>query len=122
MDLFDFDTVLLPVNPAEPSYLSFLDTVIPRALEKGMGIVGMKVYWRGLARDLPGYRSMEPFFHFALSQPVCTCVIGCDTIAHLEENVRFATDFRQISPDAANAMIRQVRPYARQLMYYKPRV
>ena len=37
IELFDFDTVLLPVNPAEPSYKSFLDSVIPLAKEKQMG-------------------------------------------------------------------------------------
>jgi predicted aldo/keto reductase-like oxidoreductase len=29
IDLFDFDTVLIPVNPAEHAYKSFVDLVIP---------------------------------------------------------------------------------------------
>ena len=61
---FDFDTVLIPVNPAEPAYKSFLTEVIPPAKNKGMGIVGMKVYFRGFAAKLPWFETMEPFFPF----------------------------------------------------------
>jgi len=58
---FDFDTVLIPVNPAEPAYKSYLTEVIPQAKKKGMGIVGMKVYFRGFADRLPWFETMEPF-------------------------------------------------------------
>src|SRR6266702_879342 len=75
---FDFDTVLLPVNPAEPAHESFIEQVIPPAREKGMGIVGMKVYLRGLAARIAGREGLEPFLRFALSQPVTNIVIGCD--------------------------------------------
>src|SRR5512144_2724467 len=65
IELFDFDTVLLPVNPAEPEYRSFLREVIPTAHRKGMGIIGMKVYFRGLAARLaPG--SLQLFYRYAL--------------------------------------------------------
>lgn len=118
--LFDFDTVLLPVNPAEPSYRSFLEQVIPLAQDKGMGIVGMKVYFRGFAAKLPWVESMEPFLHFALSQPIAAAVIGCDSTAQLEENIRFASRFTPMGEEQMHEMIRRVSPFARQLMYYKP--
>ena len=66
MELFEFDTVLMPVNPAEPASRSFLEEVLPVALEKNMGIIGMKVYLRGLPVQLPFYASMKPFLHYAL--------------------------------------------------------
>jgi predicted aldo/keto reductase-like oxidoreductase len=59
-----------------------------------MGIVGMKVYFRGFASKIPWYETMEPFLHFALSQPVTTVVIGCDSVEQLEENVTFAARFK----------------------------
>ena len=77
---FDFDTVLIPVNPAEPAYKSYLTEVIPAAKKKRMGIIGMKVYFRGFADRLPWFETMEPFFRFALSQPITTAVIGCDDV------------------------------------------
>ena len=120
IEMFDFDTVLIPVNPAEPFYKSYTDTVIPPASQKGMGIVAMKVYFRGFAARIPDYRGMEPFFRFALSQPVTTAVIGCDDTRQLEENVSFASSYTAMSQKEQNELLEFVAPYARQLMYYKP--
>jgi len=117
---FDFDTVLIPVNPAEPAYKSFLEEVIPLAKHKGMGIVGMKVYFRGLAAKLPWFETMDPFFRFSLSQPITTAVIGCDDLEQLEENVKFAGSFSPLTEKEIQELIRNVSPHARELMYYKP--
>jgi len=119
ISLFDFDTVLLPVNPAEPHYKSFLDEVVPSAKQKSMGVIGMKVYFRGFAARIPWFQSMEPFLHFALSQPVSTVVIGCDSVRQLEENVAFAMKFSQMPNAEMRDLIEKVRPFSRQLMYYK---
>jgi predicted aldo/keto reductase-like oxidoreductase len=120
MEKFNFDTVLLPINPAEPHYQSFIDSVLPLARKKKMGIIAMKVYWRGFATKLPRVSSLEPFLRFALSHPVSTAVIGCDTIKQLEENVRFAASFKPMSGKEMEALVTSVTPYARRLMYYKP--
>jgi predicted aldo/keto reductase-like oxidoreductase len=120
IEMFDFDTVLIPVNPAEPFYKSYIDTVLPAASQKGMGIIAMKVYFRGFAARIPGFAGMELFFRFALSQPVSTAVIGCDDIRQLEENIRFASSYTPMSKEEQDELLEFVAPYARQLMYYKP--
>ena len=120
IERFDFDTVLMPVNPAEPQHRSFIEQVLPLAREKGMGIIGMKVYLRGFASRLPWYTGMEPFLRFALSQPVSCVVIGCDTINQLEQNVAFASPFEPMSLAEQQALVRDTAPFARQLLYYKP--
>jgi hypothetical protein len=112
--------VLLPVNPAEPFYRSFLDKVIPTAQKKQMGIIGMKVYFRRFASKIPWYETMEPFLHFALSRPVTTVVIGCDSVEQLEENVTFAARFKPMQEKQMKTLMEKVKPFARQLMYYKP--
>ena len=53
IERYRFDTVLLPVNPAEPAHRSFITEVIPLAREREMGVVGMKVYLRGFAAQAP---------------------------------------------------------------------
>lgn len=120
IERFPFDTVLLPVNPAEPSSRSFIEQVIPYAKEREMGVIGMKVYLRGLAARLPSHAGLEPYLRFALSQSVSNVVIGCDDPEQVEKNVRFAASFVPMSQDEQEELIRQVAPYARQLMYYKP--
>jgi len=120
LGMFDFDTVLMPVNPAEPAYESFLEGVLPLAVEKGMGIIGMKVYFRGMASRLPWYAGMEPFLRFALSQPVTTVVVGCDTVEQLEENVAMARRFQPMTGRESDELVASIHPFAQQLMYYKP--
>ncbi|HBG08238.1 MAG: aldo/keto reductase [Geobacteraceae bacterium GWC2_58_44] len=117
---FPFDTVLLPVNPAEPVHQSFIQEVIPLAQEREMGIVGMKVYLRGLARRIPGHPGMKPYLRFALSQQVSNIVIGCDDLGQVEENVALARSFSPMSPEEQEELISHVAPHARELMYYKP--
>jgi aryl-alcohol dehydrogenase-like predicted oxidoreductase len=120
IELFPFDTVLMPVNPAEPAARSFLTELLPFAKERQMGVIGMKVYLRGLPEGLPFYTSMQPFFDFALSQPVSSIVVGCDDLEQLEQNCGFARSFHPLSPERQMELVASVAPYARQLMLYKP--
>lgn len=120
IERFDFDTVLMPVNPAEQGGNGFLTEVLPLARERGMGIVGMKVCFRGFAAQLPWYTGMEPFVRFALSQPVTNVVIGCDDIAQLEENARMAANLTPMTMEEQQRIISAVGPFGRRLMYYKP--
>jgi aryl-alcohol dehydrogenase-like predicted oxidoreductase len=120
IELADFDTVLMPVNPAEPQYLNFMNDLMPFALQKDMGIIAMKVYIRGMASRIPGIGTIEPFYRFALSYPVTTAIIGCDSIAQLEENVKCAREFAPMKEEEMGHLSELVAPYARQLMYYKP--
>ena len=120
LERFDFDTVLLPLNPAESQSPSFLEHVVPLAREKGMGIIGMKVYLHGFASRIPGYTRIEPFLRYALTQPLSTVVIVCDDLLQMEENVRYAAVFEPMTTEELRDMEKFVAPYARQLMYYRP--
>lgn len=119
LDLFPFDVALLPVNPAEPHYWSFLEAVLPKALDKGMGILGMKTLSRGVCARIFGNESIETFLRFALTQSISAAVVGCETIDQLEMNVRIARSFQPMDQQEQNVLINKVKPYSRELMYYK---
>ncbi len=121
IEMFDFDTVLMPVNPAEAAYRSFIDSVLPVAKEKDMGIIAMKVYIRGFLSKVPGYTSMKDYFNFALSHDVSNAVIGCDSAAQVVENVKFAEEFTSMTADEMKKLEESLKPYSRELMYYKPK-
>lgn len=117
-DLYDFDTVLMPVNPAEPAHLSFLDTVLPAARRRNMGVVGMKVLCRGLGLRVPGCGLEAPWIRYSLAQEVSTIVIGCDDPQQVERNVAAAAA-EPMTAAERREMEATVAPYARELMYYK---
>ncbi len=119
LDLFPFDTVLMPVNPAEPHYWSFISEVLPKAQKKGMGILGMKTLSRGVCIKIFGVESVENFFRFAMTQPVSAVVVGCETVEQLEMNVRLARSFRPMPQKDQDILLNRVKSYARELMYYK---
>jgi predicted aldo/keto reductase-like oxidoreductase len=118
LDLYDFDTVLLPVNPAEPHSRSFLP-LAQKALERGLGVIGMKVLARGLVTQLD-LAPVRDYLHYALSQPVSLVVVGCDSPEHVHELAQAARDFQPMSVYDQHSLEEAVIPFAKGLMYYKP--
>ncbi|MCX8118435.1 MAG: aldo/keto reductase [Desulfobacterota bacterium] len=119
LDRFPFDAVLMPVNPAEPHYRSFLSEVLPKALGKGMGVLGMKTLSRGVSLRVFGDEAAETFLRFALTQPISSAVVGCDSLEQLETNVRIAQSFQPMEDPEEVLLINRVRAYCREMMYYK---
>lgn len=119
LETFGFDTVMIPVNPAEGHYRSFLTSVLPRAADAGIGVIGMYAYWGGRVGDLAWFETVEPFLRFSLSQPVSTVLVGCDSVRQLEENVRYASRFVPMAHSEADELVRRMAPDASRLMYYK---
>ncbi|MHB2021491.1 MAG: aldo/keto reductase [Candidatus Xenobia bacterium] len=119
IESYPFDTVLLPVNPLEPHHRSFLTSTLPVAVQRGMGIIGMKVPCRGYLLTQGPRVSMRMAMRYALSQPVSTVIIGCDTPAQVTENAAIAREFTPM-PEAEQAeIVAQTRPYL-EMMFYKP--
>ncbi len=121
LELYEFDTVLLPVNPAEPHHASFLP-VAQEAMAKGMGVVAMKTLCRGQLPQLaeePG-RIVGELLAYALSQPVSLAVVGADSAVQVQELAAAARDFAPMTPEDQRRLEEAVAPLARQLMYYKP--
>jgi aryl-alcohol dehydrogenase-like predicted oxidoreductase len=120
-DLYEFDTVLLPVNPAEPQDRSFLP-LAAEAQARGLGVIGMKVLCRGLLPRLaeePGKLTFE-LVAYALSQPVSLVVIGCDTPGQVKALAHAAENFTPMTKEEQKALEEAVAPFAQRLMYYKP--
>ena len=118
LELYDFDTVLLPINPAEPHYLSFLP-LAAEALGRGVGVIGMKVLCRGFLMRLQ-VAQVKDFLLYALSQPVSLVVVGADDVAQVRELAAAARDFTPMPPEDQRALEAAVAPVAKRLMYYKP--
>ena len=87
-----YDTILMPLHPADPSYLSFEQIVLPEARKRGLGIQGMK----GLANaKLLQSLSVRQCIQYVLSLPIHCLAVGCTTIGQIEDDVRIAREFAQ---------------------------
>ncbi len=88
----DYDTILMPLHPADPSYLSFENMVLPEARKRGLGIQGMKSLANAkLLQSL----SVRQCIQYVLSLPIHCLAVGCTTIGQIEDDVRIAREFRQ---------------------------
>ena len=74
-----------------------LDRFFRLAREKDVGVIAMKVVVRGalIERGL----DIHQLLPYVLSYPVSTAIVGITEIAHLEENVRVARAFEQLSEE-----------------------
>ena len=133
---YPFEQILMALNAADTHHLSFMEKLLPLAVEKEIGIIGMKIPargrilaswkpdpqqqggWEGTAPG-PGTLAMKEAMYYVLSQPVSTVIIGCDTIAQLEENVQLARDFTPLSPRQLAALSAKAQPVARQALFFR---
>jgi len=134
MERFDFDTVLLALNAADPHYLSFKEQLLPMAVEKEMGIIGMKIPARGLileswktpddpdsrfGKTVPGTLNMTEAMRYVLTLPVSTVIVGCDDIPQLEENVEIARSFNPMSEEQLAELEQRAEPIHKQSLFFR---
>jgi aryl-alcohol dehydrogenase-like predicted oxidoreductase len=114
-----FDTVLLPINPAEGTFADgFERSVVPAARARAMGIVGMKVLARGLLVDSRIAVSSSEAIRYALGADVDAIVVGCDDVAQVEANAA-AARLEPLAPAERTALEARVKRFASQLSYYR---
>jgi aryl-alcohol dehydrogenase-like predicted oxidoreductase len=135
-----FDTILMALNAADAHIQSFTDQLLPLVVEKQMGIIGMKVpargrllsswtpppleqqqhSWEGSAiATRSGVMNMRDALNFTLSHPVSTVIVGCDSIAQLEDNVQIARDFTPLSQSQMTALNQLAAPVAKQSLFFR---
>jgi aryl-alcohol dehydrogenase-like predicted oxidoreductase len=123
LDQHRFDTLLVPVNAADPLWLSFVRDTLPKAREKQVAVVAMKVFASGrlLAGDPPRATPAD-CLRFTLSQPVATAVVGCTSIAELEADVAAVAPFVPMPDGEQRELTARFAPHpGNELEWYKKR-
>ena len=134
---YPFDSILMALNAADVHYLSFKNYLLPEALKLGMAIIGMKVTTRSrilstwtppppeqqtdarLRTTKPGTIDIRQALTYNMSLPVSTTIIGVDSIAQLEENVKIASEFTPLSPEQMAGIEFKTLPVVRQALYFR---
>jgi len=119
IEAFPFDTVLMALNAADRHNASFIDSVLPLAVQKQMGIIGMKIPSRGRIFRETGVRTMEQAMRYVLTLPVSTVIIGISNIRELEENVRIAREFKAYTQQEMAELERLTQPYFADALWYR---
>jgi aryl-alcohol dehydrogenase-like predicted oxidoreductase len=116
-----FETCLMPINVADPSYESFTLNVLPILLKRNMGAMAMKTLaadglmgGRGGTgpRIIPDRLSVNEALRYVWSLPVSTLVSGMASVAHLNANVASARTFVAMTEAERQALIARVADVA----------
>lgn len=137
---YPFDTVLMAMNAADPHHFSFNEALLPLAVERQMGIIGMKIpgrgrilstwtpppieqqkhSWEGMVlATQPGTLTMREAMYYTLSRPVSTIIIGCDSVAQLEENGHLAREFTPLSDSQVTEMVAKAEPVSKPSLFFR---
>jgi hypothetical protein len=116
---FPFDNVLVALNAADKHYDPFIDNFLPVAVEKKMGIVGMKIPARDRIFSNGGIITIKEAIEYVLTLPVSTIIIGIDKIAELEENIKIAKNFKPLTADQMLAIEAKTKPFYTELQFFK---
>lgn len=103
------DAVLLPAGLFNVAYdYDYFTEVVPAARQRKMAVLGMKVLGAGRVKHAA---SIDPYLRYSLNLDLDTAVIGCDSIAQLEQTVRIVkqqagpltpAEFDALKPEAVS--------------------
>lgn len=117
MRRYDFDTVLCPVNPADPRHRPFIATVVAAARARGMGVVAMKVMAAG---RLVQSRAASPAecISYAASH-ADTCIIGMSSVAEVRDNLAVGATLETMDAQTQRTLEARIAPNARHFDTFK---
>ena len=79
----------------------------------------MKIPARDRIFSHGGIISMKQAMDYVLTYPVSTVIVGCDTIAELEENIEIANNFKPLTEEELLAIENLTKPYYNELQFFK---
>jgi predicted aldo/keto reductase-like oxidoreductase len=92
---YPFDVIMTSFNYYDRFNFPLIEEeLLPLALEKNVGIVGMKVVADGFL-----WRSAEQAFRYAWTLPLHVMVAGMNTLAQLEQDLAYAETFTPMSEE-----------------------
>ncbi|MGA2596188.1 MAG: aldo/keto reductase [Bryobacteraceae bacterium] len=108
---FHFDTCQMPLNVMDAHFRSFGQMVLPKLVEQGIGVLGMKSMGDGnVLRS--GLVSPVECLHYALNLPTSVVITGCERMAILDRAIEAARTFRPLTPVEVSALLAKTKDAA----------
>ena len=120
IERFPWDSVLLPLNPVDAHWRSFLAGALPAAVSRGMARVAMKVFASGRLVSAPAERAgggpkplaAEDCLRYAYGLDVSCAIVGCATVAEVDLAARVAVESRTLDAEGTQALIAAAKPFS----------
>jgi predicted aldo/keto reductase-like oxidoreductase len=124
----------MPVNVLDQTYFSFTKNVMPKALDRNMGILSIKsladgrffakkeqANWTSDDPVIPNYMSIKDAMHFVWSLPVTVLISGNENATFMREKIALARSFSKLSEEHRMALVNKVKNIAQtgKVEYFK---
>jgi predicted aldo/keto reductase-like oxidoreductase len=108
---FRFDTCQMPLNVMDAHFRSFGRHVLPKLVEQGMGVLGMKPLGDGHVLKCGHVTALE-CLHYALTLPTSVVITGCETMERLDQAIHAADTFRPLGNEQVTQLLAKTKPFA----------
>lgn len=108
---FRFDTCQMPLNVMDAHFRSFGRHVLPKLVEQGIGVLGMKPLGDGHILQCADITALE-CLHYSLTLPTSVVITGCETMERLEQALHAADTFRPLSNERVTQILAKTKPFA----------
>lgn len=111
---FHFDTAQMPLNVMDAHFRSFGQLVVPKLIEQGIGVLGMKPFCGGDGIVLKS-NTVQPIecLHYALNLPTSVVITGIDKPEVLDQAFQAAKTFRPMDEQQLAALLAKTEPVAK---------
>ncbi|MGZ5545602.1 MAG: aldo/keto reductase, partial [Limisphaerales bacterium] len=101
---FTFDAVQMPLNVLDAHFRSFEQKVVPVAVKKKMGILGMKPLAAGNLLKTNTVSAIEAL-HYAMNLPTSVVITGMESMENLQQALQAARTFKPLSGSAVKQLL-----------------
>jgi predicted aldo/keto reductase-like oxidoreductase len=108
---FVFDTVQMPINVMDAHFRSFTQLVLPELVKRSIGPLAMKSMGDTVILKSGTVTAME-CLHFSLSQPVSVVITGIDKPQILDQAIKAAQTYQEVSKEQMAAILQRTAPAA----------
>ena len=110
---FAWDAIQMPLNVLDPHFRSFERLVLPEAVKRNLGVVGMKPMAFQNAPKTGVITSIE-CLHYAMSLPVSVTITGCESEERLRTALEAVRTFKPLSETGLQALRDRMRPFVKE--------
>ncbi len=108
---FHFDACQMPLNLMDAHFRSFHDGVLPKLVEQGIAVLGMKSMGNGFLLKSGTVTALE-CLHYAMSLPTSVVITGCDSLKILDQAFEAARTFKPLTQGELTALLNKTREAA----------
>ncbi len=109
---YAWDALQMPLNVLDPHFRSFERRVLPEAVKRNLGIVGMKPMAFQNAPKTGVITSIE-CLHYAMSLPVSVTITGCETEERLRTAFEAVRTFKRLNSAEMQALRDRMVPFVK---------